>query len=213
MRFVSSRETFAEKLFGLEELKKRRENHQCGPFCPALSVPKKPAGLMLEDDLTIVPTMNAGSFNYRATQWIILLSSDNLLHTRLIWHSQTAEDGPVIFIKRINNDSCLGRKAVLMAADQMRAHYGKSDRSGSAAGLTVRGGRKNKKTAAVLLPCLCHCRTLAKLGSRGVTQLTVSAGVHVTLRPVCPLTLHLVSEKPVNHKPHLRRLISSTLVF
>lgn len=72
---------------------------------------------------------------------------------------------------------------------------------------------KNKKKAAVLLPCLCHCRTLAKLGSRGVTQLTVSAGVHVTLRPVCPLTLHLVSEKPVNHKPHLRRLISSTLVF
>lgn len=133
------------------------------PFLSRTFSSKKPAGLMLEDDLTIMPTMNAGSFNYRATQWIILLSSDNLLHTQLIWHSQTAQDGPVIFIKRINNDSCLRRKAILMAADQMSAHYGKSDRSVSAARLTVRGIEKKK--SAVFLPCWCHCRKLAKLRS------------------------------------------------
>lgn len=72
-----------------------------------------------------MPTMNAGSFNYRATQWIILLSSDKLLHTQLIWHPQTTEDGPVIFIMWINSDSCLRRKAILMAGDQMRSYFGK----------------------------------------------------------------------------------------
>lgn len=91
-------------------------------FC---SPAPRPKCLMVGDDLTIMPTMNAGSFNYRETQWIILLLSDSLLHTPSIWHRQTTEDGPVIIIIWTNSDSCLGLKAIMMAADLMRAHSGK----------------------------------------------------------------------------------------
>lgn len=40
--------------------------------------------VLLGDDLTIMPTVNGGSLNYREIQWIILFYTDNLLHTQLI---------------------------------------------------------------------------------------------------------------------------------
>lgn len=90
---------------------------------------------------------------------------------------QTTKDGSVIFIMRINSDSRLRLEAISMAADQMRAHYDKSDTLVSVVRLTV-----SMETIAVPIRCMCLRKLPSQSGwniirqvelvSRDLTQLS-----------------------------------------